>query len=427
MRELDKVIGYESIKNELYRIIDIFHNSEKYKALGVTLPRGVMFEGEPGIGKTLMAKSFIKESGRKKYVIRKDRSNGEFVDYIRETFEKAAEHEPSIVLLDDLDKFANEDYNHRDAEEYVAVQACIDEFKDEDIFVVATCNDIDSLPRSLIREGRFDKIFSMHFPVNEDAKKIIAFYLKDKAIADDIDIDEIARFSEGKSCATLETVVNLAGVLAGYENKKSISQEDLRRACFSTYWDICEDRICPEESLRRKAVHEAGHAAMIECFFPGEVSLISVSAESRRSDALVVRKHDGYRGESFSKTEIEIMINLAGKAASELVLGEIDMGTDRDLRAAYDHMDDLLNYISAYDFKLHRNDRSETSNDVMNHLDTAKGVELSRYYFKTKQILMQNRAFLEALIEQVIEKKTVTYKEIAPIREKYLSEIKSAA
>ena len=83
MRELDKVIGYESIKNELYRIIDIFHNPEKYKALGVTLPRGVMFEGEPGIGKTLMAKSFIKESGRKKYVIRKDRSNGEFVDYIQ--------------------------------------------------------------------------------------------------------------------------------------------------------------------------------------------------------------------------------------------------------------------------------------------------------------------------------------------------------
>lgn len=94
MRELDKVIGYESIKNELYRILDIFLNPDKYKALGVTLPKGVMFEGEPGIGKTLMAKCFIKDSGRKSFVVRKDRSNGEFVDFIRESFEQAAEEAP---------------------------------------------------------------------------------------------------------------------------------------------------------------------------------------------------------------------------------------------------------------------------------------------------------------------------------------------
>ena len=425
MRELDKVIGYEEIKSELYRIIDIFHNPEKYKALGVKTPKGVMFEGEPGIGKTLMAKSFIKESGRKKYVIRKDRANGDFVDYIRETFEKAAEHEPSIILLDDIDKFANEDYNHRDAEEYVAVQSCIDEFSENDLFVVATCNDIDDLPDSLIRQGRFDKIFNMHFPKNEDAKKIIAFYLKDKVLADDIDVDEIARFSEGKSCATLETVVNLAGVLAGYENKNSISQGDLRKACFDTYWNIKADTNIPEESLKRKAVHEAGHAAMIEFFFPGEVSVISVAADSRQSDALVVRKHDSFRGESFEKTEIEIMINLAGKATTELLLGEIDMGIDMDLRVASEHMEDLLGRIAAYDFHSKRS-RIETSSNVLNHLDDAKSVELSRYYFKAKQILMQNRGFLEALIEQIIEKKTITYKDIAPLREKYLSDKKAA-
>ncbi len=427
MRELDKVIGYESIKNELYRILDIFLNPDKYKALGVTLPKGIMFEGEPGIGKTLMAKCFIKDSGRKSFVVRKDRSNGEFVDFIRESFEQAAEEAPSIVFLDDLDKFANEDYSHRDAEEYVTVQACIDEFKDEDIFVIATCNDIDSLPRSLIREGRFDKIFSMHFPINEDAKKIIAFYLKDKAIADDIDIDEIARYSEGNSCAALETVVNLAGIFAGYENKSSIFQEDLRRACFSTYWDISEDIGGSAESLRRRAVHEAGHAAMIELFAPGEVSVISIASKARYNEALVVRKHDENRGESFDKNDAEIMINLAGKAATEIILGETDMGCVSDLRKAHGHLEKILNQVSAFDFQSRRSDGGYTSNLVMDHLDEVKGVELSRYYFKTKQILMKNRAFLEALIEMVIEKKTVTYKEIAPIREKYLSEIKSAA
>jgi cell division protease FtsH len=109
MRELDKVIGYDSIKQELYKIIDIFQNPEKYKALGVSAPNGIMLDGDPGIGKTLMAKSIIKESGRKSFVIRKDRSDGEFVDYIRKVFEQAENEAPSIVLLDDLDKFAAAD------------------------------------------------------------------------------------------------------------------------------------------------------------------------------------------------------------------------------------------------------------------------------------------------------------------------------
>ena len=113
MRELDRVIGYESIKTELYRFIDIIKNPEKYKKLGAKMPKGIMLDGDPGIGKTLMAKSFIAETGLKSFVIRKDMPDGEFIDYISEVFDKAAEAAPSIVLLDDLDKFANEDVYHR--------------------------------------------------------------------------------------------------------------------------------------------------------------------------------------------------------------------------------------------------------------------------------------------------------------------------
>ena len=140
MRELDNVIGYEGIKTELNRIIDMIRNPAKYRELGVSAPKGILLEGEPGIGKTLMAKSFIMDSGLKSYVIRKDRPDGEFVDYMRETFNKAAEEAPSIILLDDLDKFANEDKTRLDAEEYVAVQACIDNVKELDVFVIATSN-----------------------------------------------------------------------------------------------------------------------------------------------------------------------------------------------------------------------------------------------------------------------------------------------
>jgi cell division protease FtsH len=157
MRELDRVIGYEGIKQELYRIIDIIRDPAKYKSLGVSAPKGILLSGEPGIGKTLMAKSFIKEAGLKTFTIRKDRPDGAFVDLIRETFKEAEKAAPSIVLLDDLDKFANEDDYHRDAEEYVTVQACIDDVKESDVFVLGTCNNSRKLPDSLVRSGRFDK------------------------------------------------------------------------------------------------------------------------------------------------------------------------------------------------------------------------------------------------------------------------------
>ena len=425
MRELDKVIGYENIKNELYRIIDIIRNPEKYKVLGVKIPRGIMFEGKPGIGKTLMAKSFIEESGRKAFIIRKDRPDGAFVDHIRETFAEAAEEAPSIILLDDIDKFANEDDMHCDAEEYVTVQTCIDEYKDNDVFIVATCNDYRSMPRSLVRRGRFDKTFHMDFPKNEDAKLIIEFYLKDKTVSDDIDVDEIVRYSEGHSCADLETVVNEAGIIAGFENKERISQDDLRKACLRNFWGIKKDysRDCPAGLARRKAVHEAGHAVIIEHFYPGEVSFITIE---RVHDALVLRKRDERHFETFRDHEIGILIDLAGKAATELILGEIDMGTNSDLRAAYDATAWLLDGLAAYDFQSWCHGE-ETAERVFDHLDDVKGAEVARYYMKTKQILMQDRAFLEALADVVADKKTVTYKDIAPIREKFIADQKNAA
>ena len=419
MRELDRVIGYESIKNELYRIIDIIRNPEKYKKLGVSVPKGILLDGNPGIGKTLMAKSFIKETGLKAFVIRKDKPDGEFIDHIRETFDAAAAEAPSIVLLDDLDKFANEDYSHRDAEEYVTVQACIDDIKDLDVFVIATSNCYRKLPESLVRSGRFDKEFFMDPPMLEDAKKIIEYYLKDKKVGKDIDVEEIARFSEGYSCADLETVLNEAGMYAGYENRKCISQDDIKRAVIRKIYNACDADESNLESDRRLAVHEAGHTVISELFCPGQVAFVSIEARNRGLKGLVCRNIAKIRLDVFNNNEIEIMISLAGKAATELILNEIDMGANSDLVKANDRVAKLLDNVAAYDFNSWCHG-PETSHLVYDRLDTVKGAEMSRYYLKAKQLLSQNRAFLEELIEKLVEKKTLSYKDIAPIREKHI-------
>lgn len=420
MRELDKVIGYESIKQELYKIIDILKNPKKYEDLGVTMPKGLLLDGEPGIGKTLMAKSFIKDVGWNSYVIRKDQSDGAFVDHIREVFKKAADNAPSLILLDDLDKFANEDQFHRNAEEYVTVQSCIDEVKDKNVYIVATSNESLNLPDSLIRSGRFDKSFDMSFPKNEDAKNIISFYLKHKKVEDEIDIDEIARFSEGHSCADLEKVINEAGIYSGYDNKPFIGQDDLRKACLRELFNISEiENTDCLESLRRRAVHEAGHAVIAEAFFPGIVTFASIQCSERGTGGKVHYRTDDYFYEKYKNQEIDIMIKLGGKAATEIVLNEIDMGTNWDLRSAYREVAQLLDNVAAYDFMSWCHGE-ETSSRVFDHLDDVKGTEMTRYYLMTKQILGKNRAFLDEMINRLLEKKTLTYKDIEPIREKYL-------
>ena len=181
MSEFDKIIGYKDVKAELFRLCDVIKNADKYKALGVAPIGGLLLDGEPGVGKTLMANCFIKESGRKAFVCRKNKPDGEFVNEIKNVFNEAAENAPSIILLDDMDKFANEDDYHRNAEEYVTVQSCIDEIKGKDVFVLATTNGTENLPRSLLRAGRFDCIINVDAPGRCGRKRRKIFQLCDFA------------------------------------------------------------------------------------------------------------------------------------------------------------------------------------------------------------------------------------------------------
>lgn len=414
MRELDRVIGYDDIKEELYRIVDLITNPVKYKKLGVKKPQGILFAGEPGIGKTLMATCFIKETGLEPFIIRKDRPASNFVDYIRQTFRMASEMGPSVILLDDLDKYANEDCKHRDCEEYITVQSCIDEYKNSNVFVVATCNRLTHLPDSLTRHGRFDRQYYMTFPKNEDAIKIVSYYLKGKMVSDSVDVEEIVRLSGGCSCADYEAVVNEAGLIAGYDNRELILEEDIRKACFKVIWGIGSlPSDYPMESLKRVAVHEAGHAVINEIYRPGDVSLISVECQNPNARGLVLTKTSAYKKDSYTDVEYSLMARLAGKAATEVILGEVDIGSIVDVLKGFEDASFLIGSSAAYYFR-YRNEEAKEDN-----LGELKNAEMARYYFKTKQLLIQNRDFLMALIEELTEKKTLTYKDIAPIREQF--------
>ena len=279
MTAFDRVIGYEPIKTELLQICDMIHNPEVYAALGARMPQGILLHGDPGLGKSLMARCFIAESGLRAWTVRRNKSAGDFVGEITETFRKAKDSAPCIVLLDDMDKFANEDDNHRDAEEYVAVQAGIDEVRDAGVFIFATVNDIRKLPHSLKRPGRFDRKIEVLCPSPEDAAEIIRYYLKGKPVSKDLNLEDIAMMINYSSCAELETILNESAIRAAYLRKDCITMEDVLDTVLRTEYESPESfGTLSREKLRRIALHEAGHLVVCEVLCPGSVGLASLRA-----------------------------------------------------------------------------------------------------------------------------------------------------
>ena len=428
MNAMDKIIGYASIKSELKQIGDTLKNEEIYKKLGVSAPRGLLLHGDPGVGKSLMATAVIEESGRKAFTCRKDKPNGDFVKHIKDVFDQAAENAPSIVYLDDMDKFTNGDERHPDAEEYVTVQSCIDEVKGKDVFVLATVNNIRNLPNSLYRAGRFDRTIEVEAPHGKDAEKIVEHYLKSKKFVDDVDYKTIARIMDGRSCAELETVINEAGLHAGYKREEYITMDHFMEACMRTIFNVApnankddeeeEDCFCGADfksSMDHIVWHEAGHAVVSEVLCPESVTLVSAHGKGGNSNGFT-----SYYNEHNTSTlywrKSRIVGSLGGMAAIEQKFGFFDAGNTRDLDQAFELTNFLVVSNCTCGFHLHRN-KYEDSQQLWSAQEQAVSAEIEKYYRKAKEILAANSEFLNKVAEALEKKKLLVMADIKAIKE----------
>lgn len=424
MKDFENIIGYESVKKELRQISDVLKNKEFYEKLGVRAPRGLLLYGEPGVGKSLMATSLIEASGRKAFVCRKNKPDGEFVDEIKRVFDEAAAAAPSIVFLDDMDKFANGDERHPDAEEYVTVQSCIDEVKDKEVFVVATANSLRALPESLLRTGRFDRTIKIYAPKGSDADKIIHHYLSKKKVAFGLDAYEISRFMSGHSCAELETVVNEAGIFAGFERSDVIKMEHFIKAFLLTIHDVSFDDVSktelnaditdPREYITNVVYHEAGHAAIQEILFPGSVSLVSAYGEFGEKGGFTVYNDEG-KGH-IDDVYKKIICGLGGRAAVELRLGVLDTGAESDFDKVFSKCRSLVKDACISGLALHSSEWND-SEKLKAEQEVAVSRELDRYYMKAKEILAANMEFFESIAYALAEKGVITFEDINEIKD----------
>ena len=428
MSKFDKIIGYHAVKKELKQIADTLKNREYYEKLGVSAPRGLLLHGEPGVGKSLMASAVIEASGRKMFVCRKDQPNGDFVKHIKEIFEQAMAHAPSIILLDDMDKFANGDERHPDAEEYVTVQSCIDNAKDADVFVIATVNNIYNLPRSLRRVGRFDRVIEVCEPRGKDALGIITHYLQGKPLASDVDIPLIAQIMDGRSCAELETIVTAAGVHAGYERSDAITMTHLLNACLQIVFDAPPLAEEGEDAIELRQLtdtnsedaqivyHEAGHAVVSELLCPESVTLAYVYHRDRRSGGFVdYYNHDRHAPLYWKKSRI--LCALAGMAANEQKFGVADLGGKSDLNQAFRATRAMLVDRGAGGMRLHGcNFESDLSAQLQYDQEQFVALEVEKLYKKAKEILALNAEFFEKVAKALATKKLLTTTDIQEIK-----------
>jgi cell division protease FtsH len=410
----EKVIGYDSIKETLRQIADVLKRPEAYKEKGVSMPRGLLMESAPGLGKSLMASILMEESGRKSFVFRRINEGNTFLGEMKDIFDVAKEEAPSILLLEDLNLYVES--NSPYAPEWACLQACIDETSDADIFVIATTNDTRYMPQSLLRPGRFDYILNLNPPLGKTAEDIVSYYLHDKNLAKDVQISDIVKAMPQVSCATLETVMNLAAINSVYRDHAHVQKEDIIDALLKVVYNL-RKADCEEDPQEHQmiAVHEAAHAVVGEVLHSGSIGIITI----RGSHGAIGGMESGFAVYAKSEEEFqdEIIKTLAGKAGTALIYGIMDIRAAADIKKADQLLDIWLCHFAGGGFSGVEPSENRLSEPRLSYNEAIKSAKLEELYRRAYKILYDNRDFLLAVQKELLEHETLLNSDLAKIRE----------
>ena len=411
MEPFTKVSGYRNEKEDLLQIIDMLKNREAYESVGAKLPRGVLLYGEPGMGKTLLATSLIKASGVPVFAVRSVKEASLVLEDIRKAFEDASKESCAIVFFDDVDKFSSSKGKDVDDPAFVAIQSGIDSVKDKNVLVVATANNVNKLPSSLVRNGRFDRRIEIGTPEGKDAEKIVEFYLRKRKVDPNANYEDICKAISYSSCADLDKIVNESAILAAYKGKSTIATEDVVEAYLRDKYDVRESEdggIFPKGEV---ALHEAGHCVVAEVLKKGSVGIVST------------RTRDGFTKlcVPLERRPQCVLMGLGGKVANELYLeGRCASGCSKDLMKTADLIYDgmVRNGTCGMGF-LDPGHEYSKSDFYRAGVEGAVESELERYLFLCRGILIKNKDFLFALTKELYEKRTLLHSDIQRIRSQF--------
>ena len=353
LSDSDKSIGFRSVagadeeKEELSEIVDFLRDPGKYSSLGARIPKGVLLVGPPGTGKTLLAKAVANEAGVAFLSI----SGSDFMELyvgvgasrVRDLFSQAKKQAPAIVFIDEIDAVGRQRGTGlgggHDEREQTLNQLLVemDGFgRNEGVVVLAATNRSDVLDPALLRPGRFDRQIYVGLPDIRGREEILKIHAKDKPLAEDVDLGDIARGTPGFTGADLENLLNEAALLAARKNAPYLSMEDIRAAEIKVIaGPEKHSRIIPQHERELTAYHEAGHAVVMHSLPQHDpVSQISIVPRGRAGGMTISLPEEDRSYLSKRYLEDEITALLGGRVAESLVLGDISTGASNDIQRA---------------------------------------------------------------------------------------------
>lgn len=338
------VAGIDEAKEELQEIVEFLRDPKRFTRLGARIPKGVLLYGPPGCGKTLLAKAIAGEASVPFYSI----SGSDFVEMfvgvgasrVRDLFEQAKRHSPCIVFLDEIDavgrhRGAGLGGSHDEREQTLnQILVEMDGFDtDTNVIIMAATNRPDILDPALLRPGRFDRRVVLDRPDIKGRQAILKVHVRGKPLGDDVDLHTLAKSTPGFVGADIENLVNEAAILAARRNKRVIEMSEFEEAVERVIaGPERKSRLMSEEEKRLTAYHEAGHAVVAhvlpKCDPVHKVSIVSRGMAAGYTLAL---PEEDRRILSKAKFEDDLAFALGGRAAEELVFGDVTTGAANDL------------------------------------------------------------------------------------------------
>lgn len=437
------VAGEDEAKESLAEIVDYLHNPKKYSDVGASMPKGVLLVGPPGTGKTMLAKAVAGEANVPFFSM----SGSEFVEMfvgmgaskVRDLFSQAKEKAPCIVFIDEIDAIGKKrdgQLSSNDEREQTLNQLLteMDGFQENiGVIILAATNRPETLDPALTRPGRFDRRVPVELPDLAGREAILKVHAKKIKTADDVNFHTIARMASGASGAELANIINEAALRAVRNNRTVVTEADLEESIETVIAGYQKKNVVLSDDEKKVvAYHEIGHA-LVAAMQSHSAPVQKITIIPRTSGAL------GYtmqvdQGDKYLLTKQELENKIAtftgGRAAEELVFGEVTTGASNDIEQAtklaramitrYGMSDDFdMVALETVSNQYLGGDASlACSADTQNEIDR-KVVELvKRQHEKASKILADNRAKLDELAKYLYEKETITGEEFMSILDK---------
>ena len=435
-----EVAGLEEEKEDLEEIVDFLKNPKKYIELGARIPKGVLLEGPPGTGKTLLAKAVAGEAGVPFFSI----SGSDFVEMfvgvgasrVRDLFQDAKKNAPCIVFIDEIDAVARRRGTGmgggHDEREQTQNQLLVemDGFGvNEGIIVMAATNRVDILDPAILRPGRFDRKVAVGVPDVKGRKEILLVHAKNKPLADDVDLEQIAHTTAGLTGADLENLLNEASIIAAKQDRKFVKQEDIRQAFIKVgVGSEKKSKVITEADKKITAYHEAGHAILFhELDKVDPVYLISIipTGPGALGYTMPVHEKDDVHVTRGMMLQ-DIMVSLGGRIAEQITFDDITGGAAQDIKQA---TKTARNMVTKYGMSeklgmiCYNDDDEEVfigrdiahpkslSEATAGEIDAEVRTIINDCYAKAKAIIMDKRDVLETCANLLIEKEKLTREE----------------